>query len=79
MISSSSQSDKLLDSEKDYISRIINNMIDDTEISNLLYNLSMYLYKNFDKNVLVLLDEYDVQLRNAYVNKFYKEAMLFWK
>lgn len=79
MISSSSQSDKLLDSEKDYISRIINNMIDDTEISNLLYNLSMYLYKNFDKNVLVLLDEYDVQLRNDYVNKFYKEAMLFWK
>ena len=41
-------SNKLLESEKETISRIIDNKIYDSEISNLLYNLSGYLYKHFD-------------------------------
>ena len=72
-------SNKLLESEKETISRIIDNKIYDSEISNLLYDLSGYLYKHFDKNVLMLIDEYDVPLQNAYVNNFYNEAITFWK
>ena len=69
-------SDKLLDSEKDTINKIINNNIDNTDISNLLFNLSDYLYKHFNKRVIMLLDEYDVPLQNAYVYGFYSEAMI---
>ena len=72
-------SDKLFTSEKENIHRIIDMQINDDEIASLLLELSGYLYKHFNKNVLMLLDEYDVPLQSAYINGFYNEAMPFWK
>ena len=72
-------SNKLFTSEKENIHRIIDMQISNDEVSSLLLELCGYLYKHFDKNVLMLLDEYDVPLQSAYINGFYNDAMPFWK
>ena len=42
-----------------------------------LKTLSVCLKKYHDKNVIILLDEYDVPLENAYYEGFYKEMVSF--
>lgn len=56
-------SNKLFTSEKENIYRIIDMQISDDEVSSLLLELCSYLYKHFDKNVIILLDEYDVHYK----------------
>lgn len=72
------ESDKLNDSEKDFIMRAINKKLEFDELSLALQELSSYIYKYYDKNVIMLIDEYDVPLHQAYVNGFYDEAIGFW-
>ena len=45
--------------------------------STSLKKLSLALQKYHDKNVIILLDEYDVPLENAYFHKFYEEMVGF--
>ena len=73
-------SNKLLEDEKIFINKIINdNNVSIIELTDSLRKLSGYLYKHFNHKVIMLLDEYDVPLQNAYVYKFYNDAILFWK
>lgn len=37
------------------------------------------LYKEYEQPVILLVDEYDVPLQNAYVEGFYDEAVKFFK
>lgn len=41
--------------------------------------LSRILYKEYNKPVMIFLDEYDVPLQNAYVQGFYDKAVEFFK
>ena len=41
--------------------------------------LTRLLYKEYEKPVMLLLDEYDVPLQNAYVEGYYDEAVKFFK
>ncbi|GFI07646.1 hypothetical protein IMSAGC007_00088 [Lachnospiraceae bacterium] len=42
-----------------------------------LKNLSEYLYRYYGKKVIILLDEYDTPLQEAYVNGYWKELTVF--
>ena len=42
-----------------------------------LKNLSEYLYRYYGKKVIILLDEYDTLLQEAYVNGYWKELTVF--
>ncbi len=42
-----------------------------------LKNLSEYLYRYYGKKVIILLDEYDTPLQEAYVNGYWKELTIF--
>ena len=52
---------------------------DDGEYTNALKNLTSFLYKYYKKKVILLIDEYDAPLINAYEYGYYDEAILFFK
>ena len=52
---------------------------DDGEYTNALKNLTSFLYKYYKKEVILLIDEHDAPLINAYEYGYYDEAILFFK
>lgn len=52
---------------------------DNGEYTNALKNLTSFLYKYYKKEVILLIDEYDTPLINAYEHGYYDEAILFFK
>lgn len=68
--------DVLNEKEKEYFHSISSDM-EDFEISISLRRLSNYLYKYYRKNVIILLDEYDTPLQEAYVNGYWEPLTSF--
>ena len=73
------KSDKLLEIEKEMFSTVLNLKANEVELQNSIKLLVRLLNKQYDKPVMLLLDEYDVPLQNAYVEGFYDEAVKFFK
>ena len=73
------KSEKLLDVEKEMFSTVLNLKANEIEMQNALKLLTRLLYKEYEKPVMLLLDEYDVPLQNAYVEGYYDEAVKFFK
>ena len=48
-------------------------------LKNSVRDLSEYLSRYYDKPVILLVDEYDVPLQNAYVEGYYEKAVKFFK
>lgn len=65
----------LMGRKRKRIQDIINDTADDSIYYTSLKLLSDCLYKVCGKKVIVLIDEYDVPLENAYFNGFYKEMI----
>lgn len=70
------QGDLLSESEKEEFLRVSPDM-EDYAASLSLQQLSNYLYRYYGKNVLILLDEYDTPMQEAYVNGFWSELTSF--
>ena len=73
------KSEKLIDVEKEMFNTILNMNANNIQILNAIKLLVRLLNKEYGKPVLLLLDEYDVPLQNAYAQGFYKEAEQFFK
>lgn len=67
----------LQDSEKEMFAKIANRKADYDEYSGALKFLSSCLYQATGKTVIILIDEYDVPLENAYFSGFYEEMVGF--
>ena len=65
--------------EKTRIEDILWLRTDENILKNSVRELSKYLNRNFDKPVIMLIDEYDVPLQTAYVHGFYEQAIEFFK
>ncbi len=65
-------SDKVYDSDKDTFLKICNNLGDYTDYNSALRFLADMLKEAYNKDVILLIDEYDVPLENAYFNGFYE-------
>ena len=52
---------------------------DDGEYRNALKNLTSFLYEYYKKEVILLIDEYDSPLINAYEYGYYDEAIVFFQ
>ena len=72
-----STSHKLLDIEKKAFMNIINKKAKPIEYAKSLQFLSFCLEKYYDKKVIILIDEYDVPLENAFFEGFYDEMIKF--
>ena len=73
------KSEKLLDIEKEMFSTILNLKANEIEMRDGLKLLTKLLYKEYEKPVMLFLDEYDVPLQNAYIEGYYEEAIKFFK
>ena len=73
------KSEKLLEIEKEMFRTVLNLKAEKIELQNALKLLSRLLYKEHNKPVILLLDEYDVPLQNAYVKGYYEEAIEFFR
>lgn len=62
--------------EKEYFLRVSADM-EDYEASLSLQQLSGYLYRYYGKKVIILLDEYDTPMQEAYVGGYWKEFVNF--
>lgn len=70
-------SDKIYEFEKQKIMDILYVREDENTLKNAVRDLSEYLNRHYDKPVILLVDEYDVPLQNAYVEGYYEEAVKF--
>lgn len=69
-------SEALEQSDRDYFKRVSYQM-DDVDASMTLHHLAKYLYRYYGKKVIILLDEYDTPMQEAYVAGFWKELTDF--
>ena len=63
----------LYETDVAYFRRVSEDM-DDSDASLALYQLSDYLYRYYGKKVIILLDEYDTPMQEAYVDGFVRES-----
>ncbi len=70
------KSEVLSNAEKEYFERMVFGM-DVLEAPMALYQLSDYLYRYYGKKVIILLDEYDTPMQEAYVYGFWDELVGF--
>lgn len=69
-------SDVLTDKDREFFDRISVDMRD-TEATLAIYQLSDYLHRYYGKKVIILLDEYDTPMQEAYVHGFWEELVTF--
>ena len=68
--------DGLADAEKNNLKNIPYGM-DDVTAQEAIASLSNYLSRYYGKNVIILLDEYDTPMQEAYVNGYWEEIVSF--
>ena len=66
----------LSDRELDYFNRIEKDM-DDTDATLSLKRLSHYLRRYYKKRAIILLDEYDTPMQEAYENGYWEDLVAF--
>lgn len=69
-------SEVLTDKDREYFDRISMDMRD-SDAASALHQLSNYLYRYYGKKVIILLDEYDTPMQEAYVHGFWNELAAF--
>ena len=69
-------SDVLTDGEKTYFRQMASS-IEKKEASMAIYRLSDYMSRYYGKKVIILLDEYDTPMQEAYVGGFWDELSAF--
>ena len=68
--------DLLYETEITYFKRV-SEFMDDSDASLALHQLSNYLYRYYGKRVIILLDEYDTPMQEAYIHGYWNELVYF--
>ena len=79
------ESDILSEAEKNFFKKLdeyskdinANKNISSETIYRAINNLSCFLNRYYKKNVIILLDEYDTPMQEAYVNGYWDEIVAF--
>ncbi|MCB1118924.1 MAG: AAA family ATPase [Chlamydiia bacterium] len=69
----------LTDTEKGFFDKLISGKATESTYRTCLLHLSQILHRHTQKSVIVLIDEYDVPIHNAYLNGFYDQAITFMR
>ena len=70
-------SEVLSDADRAYFDRMLAVEISNVDATSALYQLSDYLYRYYGKKVIILLDEYDTPMQEAYVDGYWEELVAF--
>ena len=68
-------SEKLTHVDKAFYDRMLGEEWKDNDITSSLHQLSDFLYRYYGKKVIILLDEYDTPMQEAYVNGYWDELV----
>ena len=68
--------DKLSQAEKNYFERMASDM-SEQDAPLALYQLSDFLHRYYGKKVIILLDEYDTPMQEAYVDGYWEKVVVF--
>ena len=71
------EGDFLTEEEKDNYRRILAEKAEPDKYATAIHQLSYYLKKYHGRNAIILIDEYDVPLENAYFRGFYDQMIDF--
>ncbi|MCI6732271.1 MAG: ATP-binding protein [Lachnospiraceae bacterium] len=58
-----------------YYGRILSDKVSNADLTASIYQISGYLYRYYGKKVIILLDEYDTPMQEAYVDGFWDELV----
>ena len=70
---------EMSEGEKMIFNKILSANATDIDFLNSLKMLSKVMNQYYNKQVILIIDEYDVPLQNAYVEGYYDEAVKFFK
>ncbi|MBP3609771.1 MAG: AAA family ATPase [Lachnospiraceae bacterium] len=70
-------SEVLTDADRDYYNRMLAAEISNSDATSALYQLSDYLCRYYGKKVIILLDEYDTPMQEAFVHGYWEELVSF--
>lgn len=70
------ETDELAEKNKEFF-RSVSADMNDAVATFALYQLSDFLFKHYKKKVIILLDEYDTPMQEAYVNGYWEEMAAF--
>ena len=70
---------EMSEGERTIFNKILSANATDVDLLNSLKMLSKIMNQYYNRPVMLLLDEYDVPLQNAYVEGYYDEAVKFFK
>lgn len=70
------EQDKLGESQRNLLKKMCTEM-DEVDVANSLNFLSRLLHEYYDRKVIILLDEYDTPLQEAYVSGYWAEMAAF--
>ncbi len=71
------ESTVLTDTDRAFFDRILSVEMRDSDATLALYQLSDYLYRYYGKKVIILLDEYDTPMQEAYVDGYWEKLVSF--
>ncbi len=71
--------DKCNKYDKKQIDKIIDGNINESELANVLLDLTIMLYKYHNKQVVIILDEYDTPINEGYVYGYYDQIINFMR
>ncbi len=71
------ESPMLSDADRDYFDRVLKPDVSNADATSALYHLSDYLCRYYGKKVIILLDEYDTPMQEAYVGGYWDELAGF--
>ena len=71
----------LTEHDKKYFTDVSENVLNlpDTILTMSLHKLARLLYKHYNKRVIILLDEYDTPMLEAYVHDYWEELVYFMR
>ena len=70
------ESGLLTENEKEYFRSVTYNMEDSVAVW-ALHKMAAFLFRYYNKKVIILLDEYDTPMQEAYVNGYWNEMSAF--
>lgn len=70
-------SDVLSEADKVFFDEVMCWDMKDSVATSAIHKLSNFLYRYYGKKVIILLDEYDTPMQEAYVNDFWEELVAF--
>lgn len=63
--------------EEEYYKKVLSDNPKETIITSSIFQLTSYLHRYYGKKVIILLDEYDTPMQEAYVNGFWDKLVSF--